>query len=124
MRFSSGVSFDGSTYTGTRGPDSIEFINTSVQDVTVAMGRGRDTVSFGGTGPIGTGVVVDLGRNDGSADRLIVATEQTLSGSGLRVVNFEDGRDSIVVAGTVYSTRAEAAAAINAIQPGSISFES
>lgn len=121
VEFSSGVSFDGTTYTGTAGPDSIGFVNSVTEGIQVVMGGGPDSVSFGGSSKIGAGTVVDLGL-DVSGDSLVIANQDLIKGSGLRVLNFQDGRDSITVAGTTYNTRAEAEAAINAIQPGSISF--
>ncbi|MEB3333005.1 MAG: hypothetical protein VKI83_11005 [Synechococcaceae cyanobacterium] len=121
MEYSSGVRADGSTYTGGSAPDSIRFINSDTQNVNVRMGRGRDSVTFDGTIGLGAGTLVDLGV-DNAPDRLVIASEEIVNGSGLRVLNFRDNVDMIEVAGTVYNTRADAEAAINGRQSGSISF--
>lgn len=122
VEYSSGVTFNGTTYRGTARGDSISFINSVSEGTQVVLGRGGDSISFGGTARIGAGTVVDLGA-DGSIDRLVIASEELVKGSGLRVLNFQDGVDKLTVGGVTYNSRAEAAAAINASQSGSISFD-
>lgn len=86
--------------------DSVALLRNAgnVSDTTIATRKGADTVTIAGKGKLGTGVVIDLGK-DSDKDLITVADKAVFNKT--TVVNFVNGKDQIKVGNTTYTNKSD-----------------
>lgn len=86
--------------------DSVALLRKAgnVSDTVISTRKGADTVTIGGKGKLGAGVVIDLGK-DSNKDLITVADKAVFNQT--TVVNFVDGKDQIKVGNTTYNSKSE-----------------
>jgi hypothetical protein len=91
--------------TGSKG-DSVGLLREkgNVSNTAVFTRKGADTVTIGGKTKLGTGVVIDLGK-DSVKDLITVADKSVFNKT--TVVNFVDGKDQIKVGNTTYTKQSD-----------------
>jgi hypothetical protein len=76
----------------------------NVSDTSIYTRKGADTVTIGGKTKLGTGVVIDLGK-DSDKDLISVADKAVFNKT--TVVNFVSGKDQIKVGNTTYTNKSD-----------------
>jgi hypothetical protein len=76
----------------------------NVSNTAIFTRKGADTVTIGGKTKLGTGVVIDLGK-DSDKDIISVADKSVFNKT--TVVNFVSGKDQIKVGNTTYTNKSD-----------------
>lgn len=86
--------------------DSVSLLRNAgnVSDTTISTRKGQDTVTISGKTKLGTGVVIDLGK-DSDKDLITVADKAVFNKT--TVVNFVSGKDQIKVGNTTYTNKSD-----------------
>lgn len=86
--------------------DSVGLLRNSgnVSNTAIFTRKGADTVTIGGKTKLGTGVVIDLGK-DSDKDLISVADKSVFNKT--TVVNFVSGKDQIKVGNTTYTNKSD-----------------
>lgn len=86
--------------------DSVSLLRTkaTVGNATFNLGKGQDAITVAGKDKLGTGVVINLGK-DSDRDLITVADKSVFNKT--TVVNFTDKVDRIKVGNTTYTNKAD-----------------